>query len=169
MLRTSLKLAAFSALICTGAVRADLSEITPKDTVSALEGKKDKKPKVIIPASQVTAPAPEAKSIEATEQEASKPEATKAPEVKQTEEKKSVSPDVEGAVAPSVSRFAQIKNLCARVTEVPAAATAVVTALKAKALAHPYIAGAAAATVVAVAIYAIVAKAEKKPARAARR
>ena len=169
MLRTSLKFAAFSALICTGAVRADLGDITPKDAVSALEAKKDKKPKVIIPAPEVTAPAPEVKPIEATEQEAPKSDAPKASEATQPEEKKSVSPDVEGAVAPSVSRFAQIKNLCARVTEVPAAATAVATALKAKALAHPYIAGAAAATVAVVVIYAIVAKADKKPARVARR
>lgn len=149
MLRTSLKLVAFSALICTGAVRADLTDsaaISTQETASVVESKKETKPAALPKPKTDAKEAPKAPAVTAPAQV-----------------------DTEKAAKPSVTRFAQIKKMFARVTELPAAGTAVVAALKAKAFAHPYIAGAAAATVAAVVIYAIVAKAGKKPVRAARR
>jgi hypothetical protein len=160
MLRASMKLVAFSAVISAGVVRADLGDITPKDATlvdSKIEKKEEKKPEVQKAPAEVAAP-------------------TQAPDVaEKTEvapEKSEISPEApakDEVPAEVLGRFARLKKLCARVTEIPEGAALIASALKAKIVAHPYVAGAAAITVAAVVIYSIVAKAEKKSARPARR
>lgn len=178
MLRTSLKLVAFNGLFSTFLIGADLGDITPKDTISGPAVVAEQKaPAVEIKQQpkEVIAPAPKAdasKAASSTSSKENKPKAEKSvilPAESKPDTQKAFSKEVGKEVAVPAVRFAGIKKLFARVSEVPTAVPALVTALKAKVFAHPYIAGAAAVTVAAVVIYSMVAKAEKKPARTARR